>query len=102
MIIFSSVFPANYTHFICERNDDNNVTCQGKRIEYYGLLNNSTVKFPLSGINIEKKSKEKCITSVRDETLQECYRHGDTITINTYKIYLLSSNNLSTVTLSRI
>ena len=58
VIIFSSIFPANYAHFICERNNDDDITCQAKRREFYGLLNNSTVKFPLTGIEVKEKTKK--------------------------------------------
>lgn len=93
LIILSLIYPSSDTRIMCTRETKNSVICQLKKREFYGLLNNSTVKFPLSEINIQKKSWQKCITSVRDETLEECYNHGDTMTINTYKIYLLSNNS---------
>ena len=93
LITITSAYPADYTYLSCNNLDNDSVTCELRKKELYGLLNHLKIEFPLQSIDISKTSVERCLFSTRDETYEECYLHGDTIAINTYKIYLLSKNN---------
>ena len=92
LITITSFYPADYTHLSCQNNQSDNVVCVLKKKEFYGLLNHLKIEFNLQSIDISKTSIEQCLLSRRSatSTLKDCYQSGDTITINTYKIYLQS------------
>ena len=64
LILIVIFYPVNYTKFSCTRYPDNNVVCQKKARIVYGLINHSTITFPLRGVNIKEEKKYICAGKV--------------------------------------
>ena len=99
LITITSAYPADYTYLNCNNLDDESVTCELRKNEFYGVLNHLKIELNLQSIDISKTSVERCVymdptlKNSEGETFEQCYLRGGTITINTYEIYLLSENN---------